>query len=64
MSEVEGTAEPNAVALSGTHSSAAGEGRAGASGNSTDHQPSLEEITDLSLGFVCCSQYLRVFQVY
>lgn len=33
------------------HSSAAEEGRAAASGNSTDQQPSLEEVTELSLGF-------------
>lgn len=52
----------NAVALSGTHSPALGEGRAGASGNSADHQPSLEEGTELSLGFVCCSQSLRILQ--
>lgn len=62
MCEVEGAAGLNAIALSGTHNSAAEEGRAVASGSSTDHQPSLEEVTELNLGFVCCSQGLRILQ--
>lgn len=49
VSEVEGAAGPSAMALCGTHSSAAGEGRAGAAGNSADPQPSLEEVTALVL---------------
>ena len=62
MSELEGASGLNATALSGTHNLAAEEGRAGGSGNSADHQPSLEEVTELNFGFVCCSQRLRILQ--
>lgn len=62
VSEVEGAAGLNATALCGTHNLAAEKGRAGGSGNSTDHQPSLEEVTELNFGFVCWSQCLRILQ--
>lgn len=55
VSEVEGAAGLNAVALSGIHNSAAEKGRAGGSGDSTDHQPSWEEVTEVSFGFVVVS---------